>query len=78
MQIAERVRHAIERIQLQHEYSITASYITISMGGISLSPPLTTTIAEILTIADKQLYIAKNAGRNQLSWEHETYYLPTA
>lgn len=76
IQIAERIRYAIESLRLQHEYSITASYITISMGGISLRPPLKATIAEILTIADKQLYIAKDAGRNQLSWDHETYYLP--
>ena len=71
IKIAERIRCAVENQKLKHEYSSAAPYVTISMGGISLIPPLESTVLEMITIADKQLYAAKESGRNQLSWARE-------
>ncbi|TAN65754.1 MAG: diguanylate cyclase [Methylobacter sp.] len=67
--IAERIRQAVETLELRHEKSAAAPFVTISVGGVSLTPSMNSTIAEILTLADNQLYLAKRAGRNSVSWE---------
>ena len=69
VQIAERIRCAVEKLALRHEKSSTAPFVTISVGGVSLMPSINSTIAEILASADNQLYLAKGAGRNAVSWE---------
>ncbi len=69
VRIAERIRHAVETLELRHEQSSVAPFVTISVGGISLMPSMNSTIAEILELADNQLYLAKRAGRNSVSWE---------
>ncbi|MGZ8159595.1 MAG: diguanylate cyclase domain-containing protein [Methylobacter sp.] len=68
-QIAERVRHGVEMLGLHHEKSSVASFVTISMGGVSLIPSVSATVTELLTLADNQLYQAKQSGRNRVCWE---------
>jgi diguanylate cyclase (GGDEF)-like protein len=68
VQIVERFRHAVENLGLCHEKSSAASCVTISVGGVSLMPSADATVAELLLLADNQLYLAKQAGRNQVSW----------
>ncbi|MDO9140928.1 MAG: diguanylate cyclase [Methylobacter sp.] len=69
VKIAERVRLAVAALGLPHEESSAAPFVTISIGGVSLIPSPHTPVAEMLTRADKQLYLAKQAGRNRVSWE---------
>ncbi len=69
VKIAERVRQAVAALGLCHEESCAAPFVTVSIGGVSLVPSTNTPIAEMLTRADKQLYLAKQAGRNRVSWE---------
>lgn len=68
VRIAERIRYAVEALGLRHETSSVASFVTISVGGVSVVPSVNTTVAELLALADNQLYLAKREGRNVVSW----------
>ncbi len=68
VRIAERIRHAVEILGLRHETSNIAPFVTISIGGVSSMPSMNTTVAELLELADNQLYLAKREGRNLVSW----------
>jgi diguanylate cyclase (GGDEF)-like protein len=61
--ICERVRSAIQN----HAWQTIAPFlkVTASLGYTLISPP--TTAKEGIALADKQLYIAKQNGRNQVS-----------
>lgn len=73
IQIAERIRYAVETLNLRHEKSNAAPCVTISVGGVSLMPSTQATVAEILALADNRLYLAKRAGRNRVSWENDVF-----
>ncbi len=62
--LAEKIRTAIEELRLPHEYSPTAPYITVSIG-VAAGIPAEAPGMELIHDADKALYIAKSAGRNQ-------------
>lgn len=62
-QVAETLRQAIEELRYPHEHSPIASYLTISLGGVSaFTRDLSE--AELLKQADQALYQAKEAGRH--------------
>ncbi len=61
-QIAERIRKAIEKLQLHTKQ--TPFHVSISMG-ISCFPTSAKDDHGLIENADKALYIAKNNGRNQ-------------
>jgi len=71
VQIAEQLRHAVEMLRLRHEKSNAAPFVTISVGGVSLMPPANAAVAELLLLADNRLYLAKQAGRNQVIWKSD-------
>lgn len=68
VRIAERIRYGVETLGLRHETSGVAPFVTISVGGASIMPLMNATVAELLELADNQLYLAKREGRNQVSW----------
>ncbi len=76
-QIAERLRVAVQRLNIEDNGSYLA--ITISCG-ISEFPTDSNKETQVLALADKALYAAKNGGRNQVvSWsdtEHDTNHKP--
>ena len=65
--VAEKVCHSIEGQQILHGFSDVSDYVTVSIGGVTLTgtdePPDT-----IVKIADEFLYRAKGAGRNRVIW----------
>jgi len=65
--VGEKVRAAVERLELEHRKSQVASRVTISCG-ISSRHPDKDDVGEIqlLEIADKSLYQAKKNGRNRV------------
>ena len=61
--ICERVRASVEALSCEHEGLIIK--VTTS-GGTYYSDELETNIKEMINIADKRLYGAKESGRNRI------------
>ncbi len=66
MLIAERFRLAVESLQIPHPTSTISPWITVSLGFASASPGDTGSAEALLEQADRQLYAAKNSGRNRI------------
>ncbi len=67
--IGERLCQAVRDLKILHEYSPTAKFITVSLGGVTLIPSPENTQMEMFEWADQQLYAAKSSGKNQLMWQ---------
>ncbi|EAR62513.1 diguanylate cyclase [Neptuniibacter caesariensis] len=65
--IAERIRKAIAKLKINHEFSSTDNTITISAGVACLSPSQEGSPHELILLADQGLYQAKAQGRNQVA-----------
>ncbi len=65
--LAERIRLGIERLNIPHESSRVQAALTASFGVGSLIPNDQSEAAELVALADKQLYLAKESGRNRVS-----------
>jgi len=63
--IAEVLRRAIEALEIPHAYSPLNNVLTISMGIASKVASKNNSPADIIDMADKAMYEAKHAGRNQ-------------
>jgi diguanylate cyclase (GGDEF)-like protein len=63
--IAERVRHAVSDLQLQHPGLTPGAVVTVSIGASVASPE--DSIFEAIQRADKFLYAAKKHGRNRVA-----------
>ena len=64
LEVAERIRAAIYAANLAHQYSAFGR-VTVSIGTVSLAPHPDTNPHALIDVADKALYAAKKAGRNQ-------------
>ncbi len=67
IEIADRLRRAVEKLQICHEYSKAAPHVSISVG-VATSPNCEKFRCpnEIVKVADQQLYRAKATGRNKV------------
>jgi len=66
MKVAEQVRQAVLDLQLPHEKSTVHDCVTISLGAATVAPMIKHQASALLLAADKALYSAKDAGRNQV------------
>ncbi|RCU51664.1 MULTISPECIES: diguanylate cyclase domain-containing protein [Corallincola] len=64
--LAEKMRAAVEALQVPHEYSEVASVVTLSVGVAATVPSLERTPEQLIQTADEALYKAKQAGRNRV------------
>jgi len=67
-EIAERVRASIEASAIEHRDSVPWGIVTASLGAATLKPIATDepAAASLVELADRALYQAKRAGRNQV------------
>jgi diguanylate cyclase (GGDEF)-like protein len=64
--IAERLRTAVENLNIPHAQSTVSSVVTISLGVYSIIPSEQTSTDLFIIKTDKALYEAKAAGRNRV------------
>lgn len=67
--VAESIRAAVEQEIHDKAYDV---HITISIGTVRSSKPNLTTASEMLRMADKMLYKAKDEGRNRVCYFNGT------
>lgn len=66
LHMAERLRRAVEALLIAHEKSTVADVVTVSVGVTTQVPSADGDGMPLLLEADKQLYRAKQAGRNRV------------
>lgn len=66
MALAERIRRAIEMLEIQHQKNDVSPFVTVSIGVAIYYPDLMITSDELYKEADNQLYRAKDSGRNRV------------
>lgn len=64
--VAERIRGAVEMLQIPHGFSSTGTTLTVSLGVATLVPRDGMSVASFINLADQALYSAKHAGRNRV------------
>ena len=64
--VAERIRTAIEALQLPHSGSKVADHVTVSIGVASVTVSTDGVPAQLVGAADAALYRAKHEGRNRV------------
>ncbi len=66
MQVAARVQSNIRNLSIAHEYSSIAAVVTVSIGVAVMIPNAQCGSQKLIEAADRQLYAAKESGRNQI------------
>lgn len=66
MRVARHLEQIVRDLKIAHEDSGVASTVTVSLGVAVKTADSPATYEELLTIADEQLYKAKDAGRAQV------------
>jgi diguanylate cyclase (GGDEF)-like protein len=64
--LAERMRAGIESLGIEHRASGVSSHLTVSLGVASVVPTATTRPEDLVDLADRALYAAKEGGRNRV------------
>lgn len=65
--LAEKIRASVSGLAIPHSESKTAAIVTISLGLACVQDFTVVEPKALLKFADRQLYMAKQAGRNQLA-----------
>ena len=63
--VTERIRSAMERLEIPHKASSASALVTLSDGIACLTPSSVGNPSELVALADEALYKAKALGRNQ-------------
>ncbi|MBC7959679.1 MAG: diguanylate cyclase [Vallitaleaceae bacterium] len=64
--MAQRIRKAVEALQVPHTSDEWIGNITVSLGVVTAYPSAMESPEQIIALADEALYAAKRAGRNRV------------
>lgn len=67
LEMAEQVREGVQNLQIPHEKSLTAEFVTVSIGVVSCVPDWDIEFDQLLQAADDALYESKTSGRNRVT-----------
>ncbi|MDK2954622.1 MAG: hypothetical protein PWQ57_118 [Desulfovibrionales bacterium] len=65
--LAEAMRNAVAELKIEHPASPVGEYVTMSLGLAVAIPAKDAEPAQLLAVADNQLYKSKQLGRNRVS-----------
>ena len=66
--IFQDIMNAIEELGIPNENAPTKPVVTASIGLATIQPDNKTEPKQLIELADKNLYAAKNSGRNQITY----------
>ena len=69
LQLVEKIVSKISALKIPNPNSPTAEFLTVSVGLATIYPDNLTQPEDLIEMADKRLYAAKNAGRNKIVYE---------
>ncbi|ROL74626.1 PleD family two-component system response regulator [Pseudomonas vranovensis] len=64
--VAEKLRQTVAAMNIAHTMPNADSVLTVSIGLATLTPGIGSHCRQLISAADKGLYLAKNNGRNQV------------
>jgi diguanylate cyclase (GGDEF)-like protein len=64
--LAERMRSRVEGLRVEHRASGAGAYLTVSLGVASVVPRPALRPEDLVDLADRALYAAKEGGRNRV------------
>ncbi|MGH8380345.1 diguanylate cyclase [Pseudomonas sp.] len=64
--VAEKLRQSVAAMNIAHNMPGADSCLTVSIGLATLTPAIGSHCRQLISAADKGLYLAKNNGRNQV------------
>jgi diguanylate cyclase (GGDEF)-like protein len=64
--VAEKIRLAVKDLQITHEASAIAPYVTVSVGVSTIIPTHESEFQTLIDTADRALYQAKSQGRDRV------------
>lgn len=71
IKVADMLRLKTESMNIPHEKSSVSNYVTVSIGVTSTVPDNNSSYEDLFKVADRALYHAKKAGRNQVNFFSE-------
>ncbi|MDP2849710.1 MAG: diguanylate cyclase [Sulfuricurvum sp.] len=69
--MGEKVREGIENLKIEHKGSKILPTLSISIGGICITPTVDMSEDALIHAADTNLYAAKERGRNQVMFSNK-------
>lgn len=66
LNLANYIRTEVENLNINYKYENTAKNITVSIGGVTGKVKDIEEISNLIVMADKELYKAKDLGRNKV------------
>ncbi len=65
MAVAETVRESVQNLKIEHEMSKVSTHVSLSLGVATMVPDEGYQAEDLVALADKALYEAKENGRNK-------------